>query len=75
MGLVSQLSKWPPNLKFFPSIDKYTFNLHKCQKIRSVITYNETILNTNFFLDNNGTKHMKHISRANKNSNSKTVKF
>ena len=21
MGLVSQLSKWPPNLKFFPSIE------------------------------------------------------
>ena len=22
MGLVSQLSKWPPNLKFFPSVDR-----------------------------------------------------
>ena len=47
LGLVSQLSKWPPNLKLFPSID---YGLSKLGVTTDVSTFTRTLCGTNSYM-------------------------
>ena len=46
MGLVSQLSKWPLNLKFFPSIGLPAEEIHVCGEAAAIDLVREVALST-----------------------------